>query len=42
MGKKDIDKFDEFENALTAEKKGEKYIIRLFKAGINPKNIKDI
>jgi len=38
MSKKVIDKLDEFENALTAEKKGDKYILRLFVAGINPKS----
>lgn len=38
MGKKVIDKLEEFENALTAEKKGDKYILRLFVAGINPKS----
>ena len=38
MGKKVLNKFDEFENALTAEKKGDKYILRLFVAGINPKS----
>ncbi|PAV03414.1 circadian clock KaiB family protein [Methanobacterium bryantii] len=38
MSKKVIDKLEEFENALTAEKKGDKYILRLFVAGINPKS----
>ena len=38
MSKKAIDKLEEFENALTAEKKGDKYILRLFVAGINPKS----
>jgi len=38
MGKKVINKFDEFESALTAEKKGDKYVLRLFVAGINPKS----
>jgi len=42
MGKKDMDKFNEFENALTAEKKGDKYVLRLFIAGINPKSRKAI
>ena len=38
MSKKVQNKLDEFENALTAEKKGDKYILRLFVAGINPKS----
>ena len=38
MGKKVLDKFNEFETALTAEKKGGKYVLRLFVAGINPKS----
>lgn len=38
MSKKVIDKLEEFENALTAEKKGDKYVLRLFVAGINPKS----
>ena len=38
MSKKAIDKLEEFENALTAEKRGDKYILRLFVAGINPKS----
>lgn len=42
MSKKVIDKLEEFENALTAEKKGDKYILRLFVAGINPKSRKAI
>ncbi|MCZ3364607.1 MULTISPECIES: circadian clock KaiB family protein [Methanobacterium] len=42
MSKKDLNKFDEFESALTAEKKGDKYVLRLFVAGINPKSRKAI
>lgn len=38
MSKKVIDKLEKFENALTAEKKGDKYVLRLFVAGINPKS----
>lgn len=38
MNKKDYNKLDEFESALTSEKKGDKYILRLFVAGINPKS----
>lgn len=38
MSKKVIDKLEDFENALTAEKKGDKYVLRLFVAGINPKS----
>lgn len=38
MSKKVIDKLEEFENAITAEKKGDKYVLRLFVAGINPKS----
>ncbi|UTB32575.1 MAG: circadian clock KaiB family protein [Methanobacterium sp. ERen5] len=33
----EINKFDEFE-AITASKKGEKYVLRLFIAGINPRS----
>ena len=36
-----INKFDEFE-ALETSKKGDKYILRLFVAGINPKSKKAI
>ena len=42
MSKKVENKLDEFENALTAEKKGDKYVLRLFIAGINPKSRKAI
>lgn len=42
MDKKVQNKLDEFENALTSEKKGEKYVLRLFVAGINPKSRKAI
>lgn len=42
MDKKVQNKLDEFESALTSEKKGEKYILRLFIAGINPKSRKAI
>lgn len=38
MNKKDYNKLDEFESALTSEKKGDKYVLRLFVAGINPKS----
>ena len=38
MSKKVIDKLEDFENALTTEKKGDKYVLRLFVAGINPKS----
>lgn len=38
MSKKANNKLDEFESALTSEKKGDKYILRLFVAGINPKS----
>ena len=38
MSKKVIDKLEDFENALTAEKKDDKYVLRLFVAGINPKS----
>ena len=31
-------KFDEFEEALETPKKGGKYVLRLFVAGINPKS----
>ncbi len=33
---------DEFESALNVEKKGEKYILRLYIAGLNPKSRKAI
>ena len=42
MVKKDYNKVDEFENALNVEKKGEKYVLRLYIAGINPKSRKAI
>ena len=42
MDKKVQNKLGEFENTLTAEKKGDKYILRLFVAGINPKSRKAI
>lgn len=42
MDKKVQNKLEEFENALTSEKKGEKYVLRLFVAGINPKSRKAI
>ncbi|HEX3012993.1 MAG TPA: circadian clock KaiB family protein [Methanobacterium sp.] len=42
MSKKVMDKFKEFENVLTTEKKGDKYVLRLFVAGINPKSRKAI
>lgn len=42
MDKKVQNKLDEFESALTSEKKGEKYVLRLFVAGINPKSRKAI
>lgn len=42
MSKNGRNKFDEFESALTAEKKGEKYVLRLYVAGINPKSRKAI
>ena len=38
MVKKAQDKLEEFESALQTEKKGDKYILRLFTAGINPKS----
>lgn len=38
MDKKVQNKVDEFESALTSEKKGGKYVLRLFVAGINPKS----
>lgn len=38
MVRKDYDKVDEFESALKVEKDGEKYVLRLFVAGINPKS----
>ena len=41
MGKKmdeKTNKFDEFEEALETSKKGEKIVLRLFIAGINPKS----
>lgn len=42
MDKKVQNKVKEFESALTSEKKGDKYILRLFVAGINPKSRKAI
>ena len=42
MDKKDPDKVQEFESALTSEKKGGKYILRLYVAGVNPKSRKAI
>ena len=38
----DINKLEEYENTLTSEKKGDKYILRLFIAGISPKSRKAI
>lgn len=35
-------KFDEFEEVLKTSKKGKKYVMRLFVAGINPKSKKAI
>ena len=35
---KKTNKFDEFEEALETIKKDEKYVLRLFVAGINPKS----
>ena len=42
MDKKVQNKLGEFESALTSEKKGDKYVLRLFVAGINPKSRKAI
>ncbi len=42
MDKKVQNKLDEFEDAIVSEKKGDKYILRLFIAGINPKSRKAI
>lgn len=42
MDKKVSDKVEEFEGTLTSEKKGGKYILRLYIAGINPKSRKAI
>ncbi len=42
MDKKVPDKVEEFEGTLTSEKKGDKYILRLYIAGINPKSRKAI
>ncbi|MGZ7047407.1 MAG: circadian clock KaiB family protein [Methanobacterium sp.] len=45
MGKKTknkADKFEEFESALQSERKGDKYVLRLYVAGINPKSRKAI
>ena len=42
MDKKVQNKLEAFEEALTTEKKGEKYVLRLFVAGINPKSRKAI
>jgi len=42
MDKKDQNKVEEFEEALSVEKKGDRYILRLFVAGINPKSRKAI
>lgn len=42
MVKKDHNKIEEFESALKIEKKGERYVLRLFVAGINPKSRKAI
>jgi circadian clock protein KaiB len=36
--KKDQNKLEEFESALITEKKGDKYVLRLFVAGISPKS----
>ena len=38
MNKKDQNKLNEFNSTLTAEKKGDKYVLRLFVAGISPKS----
>ncbi|MGB9980504.1 circadian clock KaiB family protein [Methanobacterium sp.] len=38
MGKKVQNKYGEFENTLTSEKKGDKYILRLFIAGTSPRS----
>ena len=35
---KDYDKLEDFESTLLTEKKGDKYILRLFVAGISPKS----
>jgi circadian clock protein KaiB len=42
MDKKVENKLEEFETALTSEKRGEKYILRLYIAGINPESRKAI
>lgn len=42
MVKEGKNKLDEFESALKVEKKGEKYVLRLFVAGITPKSRKAI
>ena len=42
MDKKVQNKLAEFEDALKSEKKGEKYVLRLYIAGINPTSRKAI
>ncbi len=42
MDKDDQNKIEEFEEALETRKVGEKYILRLFVAGINPRSQKAI
>ena len=42
MGKENRNKLEEFEEALETRKVGEKYILRLFIAGINPRSQKAI
>ena len=42
MDKEVENKLEEFENALETRKEGEKYILRLFVAGINPQSQKAI
>lgn len=39
---KDINKLEEFEEAVEARKENGKYILRLFVAGINPRSLKAI
>ncbi len=42
MDKETQNKLDEFEDALITSKSGDKYVLRLFVAGINPKSKKAI
>lgn len=42
MDKEFKNKIEEFEEALETRKKGGKYVLRLFVAGINPRSIKAI